>query len=249
MSALRIGSLFSGIGGLDLAVEAVTGGEVAWFCEADPYARRVLAKHWPGVPIFEDVRELSQPPAVDVLCGGFPCQDISNAGKREGIDGRKSGLWREFARLIRDVGPRWVFLENVAAVTVRGIGRVLADLASCGFDAEWGCLRASDVGAPHQRSRWFAVAWATQITIPHADSERIRGFWQLGAPASVSLDASEAGGGAGDLFRWDHLSSPGVCRGADGSANVVDRLRCLGNAVVPQQAAWAFEQLIRRAGQ
>lgn len=243
MSTLRIGSLFSGIGGLDLAVEAVTGGEVAWFCEADPYARRVLARHWPGVPIFEDVRELSQPPAVDVLCGGFPCQDISNAGKREGIDGEKSGLWREFARLIRDVGPRWVFLENVAAITVRGIGRVLADLARCGFDAEWGCLRACDVGAPHIRNRWFCFGWM-------ADANG-QGFRVQHCQRAFRCDADRGGTWPpGHAQEWrDGLPSPGVCRGADGSAHVVDRLRCLGNAVVPQQAAWAFEQLIERAGQ
>ena len=277
---LRIGSLFSGIGGLDLAVECVTGGEVAWFCESDPYARRVLARQWPGVPIFEDVREVQNPPGVDVLCGGFPCQDISNAGKRAGITGEKSGLWSEFARLIRTIRPQFVFLENVAAITVRGIGRVLADLAGGGFNAEWGCIRAADVGALHLRNRWFCYGWladangegfcmqrgkwwraadgcgATRASCGFSDTHRgalwelRQWLWQQHRQQSETLavDAGQTGSGAIDPFRRDSLPAPGVCRGADGSARVVDRLRCLGNSVVPHQAAWAFSQLMERAG-
>ena len=159
---LTIGSLFSGIGGLDLAVEAVTGGRVVWQCERDPYCRRVLARHWPDAPIFEDVETLTDPPRVDVLAGGFPCQDISSAGKQAGIEhGKKSGLWREFARIVRVVRPRFIYLENVSAITLpgRGLDLVLGDLAQVGINAEWACFRASDVGAPHGRDRWFLFGW------------------------------------------------------------------------------------------
>lgn len=155
---MRIGSLFSGVGGLDLAVEAVTGGAVAWQAEVDPYASHVLARRWPSTPNLGDVREIHSPPAVDALCGGFPCQDISSAGKREGINGKKSGLWRDFARIIRDAQPGLVFVENVAALRSRGLGVVLGDLAGLGFDAEWGCLSVSDVGGPQRRRRMFVLA-------------------------------------------------------------------------------------------
>ena len=265
---LKIGSLFSGIGGLDLAVEAVTGGRVAWFCERDPYCRRVLARHWPNVPIFEDVEELKNPPRVDVLAGGFPCQDISSAGKRKGIEhGKKSGLWREFSRIIRLVRPRFVFLENVATITVpgRGLDLVLGDLAEIGIDAEWSCFRASDVGSPHGRSRWFLFGWAAA---PLADCSR------HGRPAGpsnsineeirarVKYRGDEAGEhrwppGFGDDEGWRRwrragLSSPIIRRGPDGFPGGLDvrpRIRALGNAVCPQQAVEAYRQLMERACQ
>jgi len=157
---VRYGSLFSGIGGLDLALEAF-GHTPAWQAESDPYARAVLARHWPGVHCYEDVRQIdAEAPPVDIVCGGFPCQDISNAGKRAGIGGERSGLWSEFARIIRVLRPRFVFVENVAALTVRGLDRVLGDLASLGFDAEWDVFRAADVGAPHLRARIFILSYA-----------------------------------------------------------------------------------------
>ena len=160
---MKIGSLFAGIGGLELGLErAIPGAETIWQVEKDPYARRVLAKHWPAAKRYEDVRQvgahnLERP---DLLVGGFPCQDISNAGKKAGIDGERSGLWSEFARIIGEVRPRYVVLENVAAVVNRGMGRVLGQLAACGYDAVWDCIPAAAIGAPHLRDRWFCVAWA-----------------------------------------------------------------------------------------
>jgi DNA (cytosine-5)-methyltransferase 1 len=185
-----------------------------WFAEQNDYCRRVLARHWPGVPCHPDVRALGadtsgarrrqdvrgahgdegadarrgsqdadQPdgrdegggagpvlpvpvPYVDVLCGGFPCQDLSYAGKGAGIDGERSGLWSEYARLIRELRPRYVVVENVPALLGRGLGRVLGDLAACGYDAEWDCLPASAFGAPHRRDRVWLVAY------PYADGGR-----------------------------------------------------------------------------
>ena len=157
---MNVGSLFSGIGGFDLGLERA-GMRVVWQCEADEFCRRVLARHWPGVPCYPDVAELSGADVapVDVLCGGFPCQDISLAGRGAGIDGARSGLWGEYARLIRELRPRYVVVENVSALLARGFERVLGDLAACGYDAEWDCLPASAFGAPHRRDRVWLVAY------------------------------------------------------------------------------------------
>ena len=154
------GSLFSGIGGFDLGFERA-GIRTLWQVEIDPYCRRVLAKNFPGSERFSDIRECGAHnlAPVDILSGGFPCQDISNAGKRAGIDGERSGLWSEYARIIRELRPRYVVVENVAALLGRGMGRVLGDLAALGYDAEWQSIRASDVGAPHRRERIWIVAY------------------------------------------------------------------------------------------
>ena len=168
----RIGSLFSGIGGLELGLEMAGLGPVAWQAESDPFARQVLARHWPDARRFADVRDVTEASAerVEVVCGGFPCTDISLAGRGAGIDGPESGLWREFARVVGELRPRAVVIENVVALVHRGLGRVLSDLAACGYDALWFPLRAADVGAPHRRERIFVVAWR----VPDADGERLR---------------------------------------------------------------------------
>jgi DNA (cytosine-5)-methyltransferase 1 len=146
-SPLRIGSLFAGIGGFDLAARWM-GWETAWYSEIDPYCCAVMAKHFPDALSLGDITKVdwSTVERPDLLCGGFPCQDISNAGKRAGIDGERSGLWSEFARAIRELRPRYVVVENVAALLGRGMGRVLGDLAALGYDAEWTVLSAADVG-------------------------------------------------------------------------------------------------------
>lgn len=156
----RIGSLCSGYGGLDLAVELVLGGHLAWYAEADRHASTVLAHHWPGVPNLGDIRAVdwAQVEPIDVLTAGFPCQDISNAGKRAGITGEHSSLWTHVARAVRDLRPPLVFVENVAALLRRGFDVVHADLAALGYDTSWLCLRASDIGAAHRRDRLFLLA-------------------------------------------------------------------------------------------
>jgi DNA (cytosine-5)-methyltransferase 1 len=136
--------------------------------EIDPFCRQVLAKHWPEVPRHDDVRTCAEwwlstdRPAVDLIAGGFPCQDISNAGQRAGIDGERSGLWFTMADVIRDLRPPLVLLENVSDLLVRGLDRVLGTLAEIGYDAEWDCIPAAAVGAHHRRDRWFAVAYPTR---------------------------------------------------------------------------------------
>lgn len=158
---MRALDLFSGIGGFALAAHAV-GIETAAFCEIEPYPARVLNRHFPGVPVFPDVKELTAcdlPDGIDLICGGFPCQDISYAGKGAGLEGSRSGLFYEVVRLIRELGPRYVLLENVAGLLTRGVGDVLGALAEVGYDAEWCCVRASDVGAPHRRDRIWILAY------------------------------------------------------------------------------------------
>ena len=163
---MRVLDLFSGIGGFSLGLERAGMTTVA-FCEVDPFCRAVLAQHWPGVPIYDDVRTLTADAlrrdgiAVDVICGGFPCQDVSFAGKRAGLEGARSGLWSEYARLIGELRPKFVVVENVPGLLSLGMGAVLGDLAALGYDAVWDCVPASAVGAPHRRDRVWIVAHAT----------------------------------------------------------------------------------------
>ena len=178
---MRIGSLFSGIGGLELGLErAIPGAQVVWQVEKDLYARRVLAKHWPEARRYEDVQEVGAHNlgVVDLICGGFPCQDISGAGKRAGLEGERSGLWFEFARIISEIQPRYVVLENVAALRSRGLDRVLGSLAESGYDAVWDCIPAAAVGAPHLRDRLFCVAWTTSSGVSDAIGNGLRDIWE-----------------------------------------------------------------------
>lgn len=160
---MLIGSLFSGIGGLELGLELALGGRVVWQVEREPWPRAVLARHWPDAD--RSVTDICEAGAanlapVDLVCGGFPCQDISPAGSGKGIkNGEKSGLWREYARILRELRPRFVVVENSAALPSRGLDVVLGDLAALRYDAEWSRIGACDVGAPHRRWRCFIVAW------------------------------------------------------------------------------------------
>lgn len=158
---LRIGSLCTGYGGLDLAVTAVLDAEVAWYAENDPRASAVLAHRWPGLPNLGDITALewAQVPPVDLITAGWPCQDISYAGPGTGITkGTRSGLWHRIADGLRQLRPEYVFLENVAALRSRGLGTVIAGLAQIGYDTQWTSLRAADAGSCHRRDRIFILA-------------------------------------------------------------------------------------------
>lgn len=166
MGKLRVLDLFSGIGGFSLGLERTGGFETVAFCEIEEFPRRVLAKHWPDVRCYPDVRELNVLKLradgisnIDVICGGFPCQDISLAGKGAGLAGERSGLWSEIARLVGELRPRFVLVENVAALLGRGLGDVLGDLAALGYDAEWHCIPAAALGAAHRRDRVWILAY------------------------------------------------------------------------------------------
>jgi len=161
---MNVLDIFSGIGGFSLGLERAGMRTVA-FCEIDKYCRRILAKHWPHIKCYDDVRELTSNRlladgiAVDLICGGFPCQDISVAGAGAGIKGERSSLWREFARLIGEVRPRYAIVENVSALLGRGLGDVLGDLAALGYNTEWHCIPASYISAPHQRDRIWILGY------------------------------------------------------------------------------------------
>lgn len=160
---LTIGSLFSGIGGLELGLERTGRFKTIWQCEIEPYPSAVLKKNFPGVPNLGDITKIkwSHVEKPDMLCGGFPCQDISVAGKRKGIEnGKRSGLWKEFSKAIRALRPKYVLIENVPNIVNLGLDIVLADLAKTGYDADWCCLSAAEVGACHKRERLFVFAHA-----------------------------------------------------------------------------------------
>lgn len=181
---MNVLDLFSGIGGFSLGLERAGMRTVA-FCEIDRFCREVLAKHWPGVPCYEDVTTADFP-AADIVVGGFPCQDVSLAGRRAGITGERSGLYRELIRALRVVRPRHAIVENVAALLGDGLDLVLGDMAESGFDAEWDCVPACAIGAPHERDRVWIVA--------HANGEHgWRGAgWQDGAQVGNGSDAPTA---------------------------------------------------------
>lgn len=265
--------LFSGIGGFALAAEWTWGDEldIVGFCEIEKYAQKVLQKNFPGVPIHEDITKLNGKDFknIDIITGGFPCQDISIAGKGEGIEGSRSGLWTEMCRIISEVRPRFAIIENVPMLTIRGGTRVIADLAEIGYDCEWQIIGADDVGAWHRRKRIWIVAY------PRCDGRgnlQQRGVRRNGTrklaqeinrntktiKASRPSKKSEVvpntigkrGCGwdtqrqdaenAGELRRspkhgyWN--IEPNVGRVANGIPNRVDRLKGLGNAIVPQVA-------------
>jgi DNA (cytosine-5)-methyltransferase 1 len=258
----RVLDLFSGIGGFSLGLERTGGFRTVAFCEIDPYCRRVLAKHWPEVRRYVDVRELTADAlrrdgiAVDVICGGFPCQDISFAGKGAGLDGERSGLWREYTRLIGELRPSYAIVENVSALLNRGLDGVLGNLASFGYDAEWHCIPACAVGAPHRRDRLWLIGYPNdegQPTLsindeaprlPPLASYAVGGRWGEGhqnarGGCSRKRTAKERLGLT--EFRW-WQAEPNVGRVAHGVPARMDRLKALGNAVVPQ-----IPELIGRA--
>jgi site-specific DNA-cytosine methylase len=204
MTKLKVLDLFSGIGGFSLGLERTGGFETVAFCEIDPFCRKVLAKHWPTVRQYEDVKTLTAERlsadgvVPDVICGGFPCQDISFAGKGAGIEGERSGLWSEYARLIGELRPEYVIVENVAALLSRGLDRVLGDLASIGFDAEWHCIPASAVGAPHRRDRLWLVAYPECSERRAVDKTRNRLARPFGLPQGEK-GSIWSGGGSQDV--------------------------------------------------
>ena len=261
-NTLKLLDCFSGIGGFSLAADWLGGFETVQFVELDPFCQKVLRKQWPHVPIHGDITSYTASVGTaDVITAGFPCQDLSVAGKQAGLEGERSGLFYEVIRLARQLRPQFVVLENVGNLVSHAGGttfqEVLFQLAKAGFDAEWAVIPAKDLGACHIRKRIWIVA--------HAQGEQrhvLRSDYPSEAPQSKSgdrycADASYSFGDGpqgkerkpalGEAWsqegvrrlspNWGgYISKPVLCRGDDGLSDRVDRLKALGNAVVPQVA-------------
>lgn len=231
---MRVGSLFSGIGGLDLGLERA-GMEIIWQVENDPYCQKVLKKHWPGVPCYGDIKEIdfTTLPAVDLICGGFPCQPYSRGGsKRAENDSRN--LWPETFRCIRETAPRWVLCENVSGLLdYEYFGKIIGDLASFGFTVEWNCIPSAIFGSPFVGDRVWLLATTASIGLSES-------YIELRKLSKKSKICSRIDKG------WNGrcVAEPGIERVAHGIPSRVDRLKCLGNAVVPQVAQWLGERII-----
>lgn len=288
---MNVLDLFSGIGGFSLGLERAGMRTVA-FCEIEPYCRAVLRKHWPDVPCYDDVRTLTVERLaadgirVDVICGGFPCQDVSIAGRRGGLTEKtRSGLWSQFSRLIGELRPQYVVVENTTGLLSLGMGTVLGDLAACGYDAEWDVVPAESIGAQHIRERVWIVAYPNEgerwgnvhsgsilcqggeseetkrrqdrkrrrlgfgngAKNTHADAmrQRLQGGGEQGENESHAAHIFSRLGLADmasvfDRSYWRH--QPLLGRGFHGIPRRVDRIKSLGNAVVPQ-----IPELIGRA--
>ena len=249
MKPLTFGSLFTGIGGIDLGLERA-GMQCRWQVEINNHATQVLEKHWPTTPRFRDVRTVGKHnlEAVDLICGGFPCQDISlaNVFNPQGLDGERSGLWSEFYRIICEVQPRYVLVENVAALLYRGLARVLGDLARSGYDAEWHMLQASDFGYPHERKRLFILAYPnTNRRIRIRQPHHLQGGYRVDTGQASDKMVLLRDMVAHLEQRW---GTPSVCRVDDGLPFWLDRLERLGNAVVPDVAEYIGACILQAEG-
>jgi len=261
-------ALLAGAGGGILGGKLL-GWRTVCAVEWEPYAACVLASRQndgilPTFPIWDDVQTFDGKPwrgIVDVISGGFPCQDISAAGKGAGISGERSGMWSHMARIIGEVRPKYVFVENSPMLTTRGIDRVLGDLAEMGFDARWGIVSAADIGAPHLRKRIWIVAYAKSTRLEGfraiTGEKKVTKFWffsdsaatenqrdvrRIGSLGSIKSSNDNGGGKKDGCGEWWN-SEPDVGRVADGVAARVDRLKAIGNGQVPSVAATAWRIL------
>lgn len=258
--------LFSGIGGIGIALEPWV--RTVAYCERDRYAQGVLLSRMRSgdidrAPIWDDITTLrgEMLPRIDIIFGGFPCQDLSVAGRGAGLAGERSGLFFEIVRLIKECGPRFVFLENVPAIRSRGLHTVLQELTALGYDCRWTTLSAAAVGAPHKRDRWFLLAHSNSLRklseqrehdrasnscedVADATGKRIQGLrsgWEQEpsshGKAKLPLRESKR------PIHSDWAIEPSVGRVANGLPNRSHRIKCLGNSVVPLQVREAFKKL------
>jgi DNA (cytosine-5)-methyltransferase 1 len=255
--------LFSGIGGITLGLSNWV--RPIAYCEKDKFAQSVLLSRiadgqLPRAPIWDDVTSLTGsvlPSGVEIIYGGFPCQDISTAGLGAGLEGKRSGLFSEIIRLTKEVNPKFVFLENVPAIRTRGLSTVIREFTKIGYDCRWTCLSAASLGAPHKRERWFLLAHSNRNVnrSPVEGGSRVQEsleskFGQDNCPSRQSCGASsEFRGnsmhGYDEAYRSDFWKTePSVGRMVDGLPNLVDRNKSLGNAVAPLQVEVAFKRLM-----
>lgn len=240
---IKIGSLFSGIGGFELGLErAIPNSETVWQCEQDKFCQKILTKHWPNAIIYDDVRTINnEVEPIDILCGGFPCQDISIAGLKRGLNGNKSSLWWEMHRIIGILEPRIIIMENVSAITYRGGKDVIGSLTQIGYDCQWSTISAAQCGAPHRRTRWFCIAYPNTQNAQKSSSHA----WSMETAYRTQCGIREMGGVHNARMYWSTTKNPtAVHRMVDGVPNRVDRIKALGNAIVPQCSEWIGQQLV-----
>lgn len=238
----KIGSLFSGIGGFELGLERAIPAETIWQVEQNKFCQSILKKHWPKAKIYDDVRNITKDNVepVDILCGGFPCQSISLAGKQEGLENEeKSGLWWEMWRIISELRPRIIVLENVANILRLGGREVVGSLAQIRYSAEWTTIRASDFGAPHRRERWFCVAYPNSARFKKQSANAISTHWKT---SNMHKHGSWKDKRSPSYWKEGAIESP-LCSVDDGISQRVARLKALGNAIVPQCSEWIGEQI------
>ena len=273
---IRLGSAFSGIGGFELGLHwAIPDLETVWQIEKDKFCQKVLKKHWPNSQIYDDITTINTKDLedVDMLCAGFPCQDFSFAGKGAGIHGKKSGLFWELWRVLSEFGEQErqipiVLLENVPAITNRGMGTVLGALSEIGYNAEFFTIRASDFGAPHRRERWFCICYVgdsqsrdahrpVTVSSPKNKEQPRRTNLQNGLSTNTdskrtqvqikreytTIQMSGSKGKNGAIWEKGAVESA-VCSMDDGISNRVARIRALGNAIVPQCTYWIGRRMI-----
>lgn len=240
------GSLFTGVGGFELGAE-MSGIKTIWSCEFEEHNREILAKHFKETEQYIDVREMKKPKYVDIISGGFPCQDLSIAnqskkslkedGTKKGIEGERSGLWSEMWRIIDEVRPRYVILENSPMLIIRGLERVLSDLARIGYVCEWQCLYASQFGYNHSRKRFFAIAYPSQERCEDNSTafQELSKILQQRPPRQNPLSMP--------FERFNRNSNYELLRMDDGFSKELDkqRIEMMGNAVVPEIAHYLFE--------
>ncbi len=231
----KVLDLFAGIGGFSLGLERTGRFETVAFCEIEPFPQKVLRKHWPEVPIYDDITTADFGPVgpVDLVAAGFPCQDVSLAGEGSGLAGERSGLFWHILRAVRMVGRPKLLLENVAALLDRGLGSVLGAFSQIGYDAEWHCIPASYVGAWHKRDRVWVLAHPNEKHVQGRSPEPVLGQPDLSRQLSRGFEEWR---GRSDL------PESRFYRASDGVPNRVDRTDACGNAVVPQ-----IPELIGRA--
>ena len=235
--------LFSGIGGFAFAAKRTWGNDlnIVGFCEIEPYAQKVLEKNFPRVPIYKDIKELdgNKFKNIDIITGGFPCQDISIAGYGVGIEGDRSGLWSEMLRIISEIRPKFALIENVSAITFRGGARVVTDLAEIGYDTEWQTISAAYVGALHRRNRMWFVSYPSDSRSEYPK----HGEGQENIEQSEMVHKCERSvfGNKGE-FR-EKIRTTEFVRKCNGIPHRMDRIKGLGNAIVPQVAEIIMKEL------
>lgn len=232
--SLTHGSLFSGIGGFELGAE-YAGINTLWNCEYEQYNLDILKKNFPNTKQYKNIIGMEIPQYVDIISGGFPCQDISIANTNaDGIKGKRSGLWSEMFRIIRMVRPKYVIIENSPMLLVRGFEQVLCDLSQIGYNAEWQTLSAETFGYSHKRERLYCIAYPDSIG--WYEKEIQTSIFNQKIPKASGREFSRAIGWA-----IQHKDNSEILRNDDGVPFVVDRIKACGNAVVPGVARYLFE--------